>query len=85
MAQTPSPVTPLYLAEFAPESIYIWATTRLDLTPSSEIQRVRTEFPAIAWTEIVSGHDVAGAAPEALVEAIRGFLAERVDSAEAAE
>ncbi len=59
--------------------------TLSDRYGDAEIARVHAEFPHIAWTEIVSGHDVAGAAPDALVEAIRGFLAERVDSAEAAE
>jgi len=32
---------------------------------------------------MVSGHDVAGAAPEALVEVIREFLAELVDTSHA--
>ncbi len=59
--------------------------TLSDRYGEAEIQRVHAEFPDIAWTEIVSGHDVAGAAAEALVEAIADFLAERVDSAEAAE
>ncbi len=59
--------------------------TLSDRYAEAEIQRVHTEFPDIAWTEVTSGHDVAGAAPDALAEAVRGFLAERVEKAEAAE
>lgn len=59
--------------------------TLSDRYGEEEIARVHTEFPDIAWTEVVSGHDVAGAAPEALIEVIRLFLTERVDTADAAE
>ena len=59
--------------------------TLSDRYGEEEITRVHTQYPNIAWTEIVSGHDVAGAAPEELVDAIRRFLAERVDAAEAVE
>ena len=59
--------------------------TLSDRYGEAEIRRVRSELPQIAWTEVVSGHDVAGAAPEALIEAIKAFLAGHLDSAEAAE
>ena len=38
-----------------------------------------------AQTEIVPGYDVAGAAPEGLVEVIKGFLADQVDLADVAK
>lgn len=38
-----------------------------------------------AQTEIVPGFDVAGAAPERLVEVIKGFLADQVDLADVAK
>ena len=53
--------------------------TLSDRYGEEDIARVHTEYPDVAWTEIASGHDVAGAAPDALVDAIREFLAGRVD------
>ena len=43
------------------------------------VARVRREFPRIALVDVPSGHDVAGAAPQALVDHVRTFLKERVD------
>jgi pimeloyl-ACP methyl ester carboxylesterase len=54
--------------------------TLSDRYGEEEIARVHNDFPDIAWSEVAAGHDVAGAAPEALVDSIKRFLAERVDS-----
>ena len=72
------------LARIAVPTLIVRGTLS-DRYGDAEIARVHDDFPAIAWTEVISGHDVAGAAPEPLVEAIRTFLADRMDSAAAAE
>lgn len=61
--------------------ILIVRGTRSDRYKPVTIDRVRTEFPKITMVDVESGHDVAGAAPAALIAAVRTFVARAVDGA----
>lgn len=43
------------------------------------LARVKSEFPRVDVADVASGHDVAGAAPQALLAGIKRFLAQRID------
>ena len=49
--------------------------TLSDRYPPENIARVKAELPHIPMVDIVAGHDIAGAAPGATIDAVRSFLA----------
>jgi len=60
--------------------ILIVRGTRSDRYKPETIDRVRTAYPRIVMVDVESGHDVAGAAPRALIDAVRSFVARTVDA-----
>jgi pimeloyl-ACP methyl ester carboxylesterase len=55
-----------------------------DRYTSDALARMRSEFPNAGIADIDAGHDIAGAAPEALIETVAKFLATRIDAEKAA-
>lgn len=64
--------------------VLILRGTRSDRYTPEAVARVAKDFPQIRLIDIDAGHDIAGAAPGALIEAVNGFLAERIDADKAA-
>ena len=68
------------LAAIACPVLIVRGTESDRYTPEA-LARVRTEFPDIKLVDVPSGHDVAGAAPDALLAAALPFLAQSIDQA----
>lgn len=58
--------------------------TRSDRYTPEALARVAKDFPQVRLVDVEAGHDIPGAAPEALVRHVAGFIAERVDAEKAA-
>jgi pimeloyl-ACP methyl ester carboxylesterase len=58
--------------------------TKSDRYTPEALAKVKGEFPQVRLVDIDCGHDVAGEAPQALIAAARGFIAERIDTDKAA-
>ncbi len=64
--------------------VMILRGTQSDRYGPEALKRVSEDFPNVRLVDVAAGHDIPGAAPDALVRLVQGFLAERIDSEKAA-
>lgn len=64
--------------------VLILRGTRSDRYTPQALARAKSDFPQVRLVDVEAGHDIAGAAPDALIGLVSGFLAERIDTEKAA-